>query len=179
MILLDLHEYLIGPAICPTKPHPVTGDTIPVTLGHEFSGIVEGVGTGVVNFKVGDRVVLEPIIFDGTCAACRVGHLNCCARNGFVGLSGFGGGFAEYVVLDQAFWQHLPDGVSLKTGGEFRVQGIHSITRDLFCIRKHYPQKHIWSSKHLCSVIRDYLFERPTPSISHPCCKSHLFMGCH
>jgi threonine dehydrogenase-like Zn-dependent dehydrogenase len=116
--LIDLHEYLIGPALTPTKPHGVTGETIPLTLGHEFSGTVEQVGAGVVDFKVGDRVVLEPIIFDGTCAACRVGHLNCCARNGFVGLSGYGGGFAEKIVLDHKYFQHLPDGVSLKTGGK-------------------------------------------------------------
>lgn len=31
-----------------------------LTLGHEFSGIVERVGAGVTQFEAGDRVVADP-----------------------------------------------------------------------------------------------------------------------
>jgi threonine dehydrogenase-like Zn-dependent dehydrogenase len=84
---------------------------------HEFTGTVDAVGEGVTAYKVGDRVVIEPIIYDGTCGACTSGFPSCCVKNGFIGISGFGGGFAEYAVLDQSFLTHLPDSVSLKTGG--------------------------------------------------------------
>lgn len=58
----DLHEYLGGPIFIPVdKPHPLTNETAPVTMGHEFSGEVVEVGEGVENYKVGDRVVVEPI----------------------------------------------------------------------------------------------------------------------
>ena len=35
-----------------------------------------------------DRVVVQPIIYDGTCGSCEEGLVNCCDNNGFVGLSG-------------------------------------------------------------------------------------------
>ena len=72
----------------PTTPHPITNEKIPLTLGHEFSGVVEEVGEGVHDIKVGAKVTIQPIIYDGTCGACRAGYINCCDNNGFVGLSG-------------------------------------------------------------------------------------------
>ena len=72
----------------PTTPHPITNEKIPLTLGHEFSGVVEEVGEGVHDIKVGAKVTIQPIIYDGTCGACREGIINCCDNNGWVGLSG-------------------------------------------------------------------------------------------
>lgn len=114
----DLHEFLGGPSICPTTPHPITGESVPLTFGHEFSGTIEELGEGVSGkFKPGDRVCVQPIIYCGDCGACKDGgesrvwytmrtisdfdsaH-NCCYSNGFVGLSGWGGGLAEHLVSD-------------------------------------------------------------------------------
>jgi threonine dehydrogenase-like Zn-dependent dehydrogenase len=51
--------------------------------------MIEEVGEGVSDsFSVGDRVVVQPIIYDGTCGSCEEGLVNCCDNNGFVGLSG-------------------------------------------------------------------------------------------
>jgi threonine dehydrogenase-like Zn-dependent dehydrogenase len=89
LILIDLHEYLGGASLIPSAhPHPITGEKVPLTLGHEFSGTVVEVGEGVKDHKVGDRVCVQPIIFDGTCGACKEGYINCCYSNGFIGLSG-------------------------------------------------------------------------------------------
>jgi threonine dehydrogenase-like Zn-dependent dehydrogenase len=114
----DLHEYDMGPTFCPKTPHPVTNETVPITLGHELSAVVEEVGEGVTRFKPGDRVVLEPIISDGTCGACEDGHINCCSANGFVGISGYGGGFSEHMVLDEKYLWPLSPGISLEVGGK-------------------------------------------------------------
>lgn len=65
----------------------MTGATIPVTLGHEFSGTVEAVGAGVTRLKVGDRVAIQPNLYDGSCAPCRVGRVNSCRNLGFIGYS--------------------------------------------------------------------------------------------
>ena len=103
----DLHEYLEGPIFAPTAeaPHPLTGESLPITLGHEFAGVVAEVGEGVSRVRPGDRVVVEPYIVCGRCDACRTGRYNVCRSLGFVGLSGYGGGFSQYVVAEER-WIH-------------------------------------------------------------------------
>ena len=103
----DLHEYLEGPIFAPTAeaPHPLTGESVPITLGHEFAGVVAEVGEGVSRVGVGDKVVVEPYIICGRCDACRTGRYNVCQTLGFVGLSGYGGGFSQYVVAEER-WIH-------------------------------------------------------------------------
>lgn len=125
--MADLHEYAIGPKLCPIKPHPITKEQIPVIIGHELSGIVEEVDPSVTKYKPGDRVVVEPIIYDGTCGACKSGYLNCCYSGGFVGISGYGGGFAEHLVLDEKYLSPLPDGVSLQVGGKYTRCGVYGL----------------------------------------------------
>lgn len=100
----DLHEYADGPLFCPPagSPHALTGEQMPIVLGHEFAGVVADAGGGVDSVVVGDRVVVEPYLTCGTCSRCRSGRYNVCDTLGFVGLSGGGGGFSEFVVADAA-----------------------------------------------------------------------------
>ncbi|KAF2089911.1 sorbitol dehydrogenase [Saccharata proteae CBS 121410] len=126
----DLHEYIGGASLCPTTPHPITGETVPLTFGHEFSGVVEEVGEGVTGYKAGDRCCVQPIIYDGTCGACQEGLINCCYSNGFIGLSGWGGGLAEYITVPQSTLYHLPSNVSLEVGAliEPLAVGWHAVS---------------------------------------------------
>lgn len=98
----DLHEYLEGPIFVPPagSPHPLTGETAPIVMGHEFAGRITEVGPGVVGLHEGDPVAVEPYHTCGECPPCRAGHYNVCQKLGFIGLSGGGGGFSEYVVVD-------------------------------------------------------------------------------
>lgn len=106
----DLHEYLAGPIFIPVDhPHPVTGETAPVIMGHEFSGEVVEVGSEVTNLKPGDRVVVEPMDVCGKCPACLSGHYNLCTSLGFHGLAGGGGGFSEYTTFPARFVHKIPD----------------------------------------------------------------------
>jgi (R,R)-butanediol dehydrogenase / meso-butanediol dehydrogenase / diacetyl reductase len=113
----DLHEFLDGPIFAPTpaNPHPLTGGGVPITLGHEFSGVVAELGPGVTGLSEGDRVVVEPYDVCGECTACRDGRYNICRKLGFIGLDGDQGGFAERMVVDQR-WVHSIDGLTPEQG---------------------------------------------------------------
>jgi len=83
----DVHEYTRGPTLIPTGAHPLTAQTLPVTLGHETSGIIDAIGPDVEGHSVGDCVAIQPILSDGDCDACEQGKPNCCLNQGFYGLS--------------------------------------------------------------------------------------------
>ena len=86
--------------ICGTDRHLFKGEfpcTPPVTLGHEFSGIVVGRGSGV-DIAEGVRVVCDPNDWCGRCDACLRGRVNLCQRNVATGIHR-DGGFAEYAVF--------------------------------------------------------------------------------
>jgi len=113
----DLHEYVAGPIFVPVDaPHPVSKDIAPIVMGHEFSGTVVEVGEGVTKVKVGDQVVVEPILACGKCPACLQGKYNICKDLGFHGLSGGGGGFSEFTVVDERWVHKMPEGLSLEQG---------------------------------------------------------------
>ncbi|KAJ0414912.1 chaperonin 10-like protein [Aspergillus carlsbadensis] len=112
----DLHEYLAGPIVIPTKPHALTGSQLPVTLGHEFSGTIEEVGSGVSGLKVGDRVAVRPNLSDGDCPSCVFGRPNCCRNLGFIGFSSNAGGLSDHVAVPAKHAILLPEGFPLDLG---------------------------------------------------------------
>lgn len=113
----DLHEYIAGPIFIPSEtPHPVSGEVAPITMGHEFSGVVVEVGDNVSHVAIGDNVVVEPILACGTCVACLHGKYNLCNSLGFQGLAGGGGGFAPFVTAAGNRVHKMPEGLSLEQG---------------------------------------------------------------
>jgi len=86
----DLKMYLRG--------HPYVKP--PIIIGHEFSGVVEEVGEGVLTFKPGDRIVSVNSAPCGTCAYCKLGRFNLCERLDelIIGFS-IDGAYAEYVKV--------------------------------------------------------------------------------
>lgn len=114
----DLHIYTnFESGIIPTEPHPMTGGKAPLVIGHEFSGIIEEVGADVNDYKIGDRVCIEPTYYCGTCRECRKGHYHICrtSNSALVG-NATDGGFAEYCVTEADKLHLLPDNVSLEEG---------------------------------------------------------------
>lgn len=101
----DLHEYDDGPMFCPAPghTHPLTGEKLPVVLGHEIAGVVAEVGEGVTKVKVGDRVAVEPYVVCNECEFCKAGRYNLCVKGAFLGLSAGSGGFSEYCVQEERF----------------------------------------------------------------------------
>ena len=72
--------------ICGTDLHIMKGDLPAVTegriLGHEGVGIVDQIGSGVSNFKVGDHVLISCISSCGKCANCKKGMYSHCENDG-------------------------------------------------------------------------------------------------
>jgi (R,R)-butanediol dehydrogenase / meso-butanediol dehydrogenase / diacetyl reductase len=132
----DLHEYQAGPIFIPPagKPHPLTGETLPVTMGHEFAGKVAAVGQGVTGFQTGEKVTVEPIIACGECRECRQGNYNLCRMMGFIGLSGMGGGFAEFAVVPEQWVHRLPDPLTTEDGAlvEPLAVALHAVRKARF-----------------------------------------------
>lgn len=125
----DLHEYRLGPQITPAESHPKTGQQTPITLGHEFSGMVSEVGTDVSRIAVGDRVTVEPNIPCGDCLYCEDGKYNLCKNAVAVGFHTGAGGFAENAIVPEQQVHVLPDEVSQEEGAlvEPLAVGLHAV----------------------------------------------------
>jgi len=118
MGLLEPNEVLVknySCGICGTDVHIYHGEegsaavTPPVVLGHEFSGIVEAVGSAVTDLQSGDHVTIDPNIYCGKCMPCRMGKKQNCENLFAIGVNR-NGGFAEYSIC--------PDTQCLKVNNE-------------------------------------------------------------
>ena len=67
-------------------------------MGHELSGVVADTGKGVQKFAPGEKVVVDPIIWCGKCAACKKGHYPACTSLKLIGID-LDGAFAEYISV--------------------------------------------------------------------------------
>ena len=92
--------------ICGTDLHILKGDVPTVTpgriLGHEGVGIVEEVGSGVKNFRKGDRVLISCITSCGSCANCKRQLYSHCSDGGWILGHLIDGTQAEYVRIPHA-----------------------------------------------------------------------------
>jgi 2-desacetyl-2-hydroxyethyl bacteriochlorophyllide A dehydrogenase len=110
--------------ICGTDLEILHGDTslaknglihYPVRIGHEWSGIVEEVGSEVTDFKPGDRVISDTGSSCGQCEACLSGHFKSCRNLISLGTveTHKEGAFAEYMLMHHWHMHHVPDSIGL------------------------------------------------------------------
>ena len=105
--------------------------TVPTVLSHEILGEIVTLPEGYAGpFKVGQRVLMNPIISCGECAACKAGLTHVCENLKLLGIH-VDGGFAEYtkVGVDKlvALDEDIPDDVAI-LGEPFAV-GYHVMQR--------------------------------------------------
>jgi carbon storage regulator CsrA len=92
--------------ICGTDLHILKGDLPTVTsgriLGHEGVGIIEELGTNVLSFHKGDKVLISCITSCGRCSFCRKGMYSQCRTGGWILGNRIDGTQAEYVRIPYA-----------------------------------------------------------------------------
>ena len=94
--------------------HPYT--SYPVTQGHEVSGEIAALGSGVdEKFKVGQAVTFEPQVFCGKCYCCTHGKYNLCENLKVMGFQTTGAA-SEFFAVDQSKVDLLPEGMSYDEG---------------------------------------------------------------
>ena len=122
-------------SICGTDQHILKGEMhprtkLPFTPGHEFSGRVEETGKLVKNWKKGDHVAVDPIMWCGQCRACKIGHYPACTCLKLLGVD-MDGGFAEYVAADETMLYKVPQSISDRDSALVEVYsiGFHACRR--------------------------------------------------
>jgi len=108
--------------------HPAT--FYPVVQGHEYSAIVEAVGSGVVVCSPGDAVTARPQLVCGECNPCKRGQYNVCEHLRVQAFQADGAAQDLFVVDDDRVVK-LPEGMSLDYGAmvEPSAVGAHSTAR--------------------------------------------------
>jgi (R,R)-butanediol dehydrogenase/meso-butanediol dehydrogenase/diacetyl reductase len=110
----DVGEYVHDPQFFPIENrHPHSGFLGPTIPGHEFSGIVAEVGSGVEGFAIGNLIASGAGVSCGICWPCRRGATNMCESYWTVGLHAHGA-MAERVVVPASCCLNVSnDGISL------------------------------------------------------------------
>ena len=105
---------------------------MPIVIGHEFSGVVEGIGRNADMSWLGKRVGLYPLIPCGRCNQCNKGRFEMCRDYDYLG-SRRNGGFAEYVAVPASNLINIPDGISFEEAAmlEPMAVAVHAMRRGI------------------------------------------------
>ena len=121
--------------ICGSDQHVFLGEfhprsPIPFIPGHEFAGTVVETGPDTINYKIGDRAAIDPIIWCGKCPACKIHHYPACTSLKLVGID-LDGGFSEYMKVPETMLYRITPGISDKHAAlvEILSIGFHASNR--------------------------------------------------
>jgi len=108
--------------ICGTD-YKIYSGAIPVSyprvMGHEMTGeVVDAGGAGAV--KAGERVIVDPQLYCGTCFHCSIGQTHLCPKGMLIGRD-INGGFAEFVAAPASHVFRLPDSIDARTAPLIQV----------------------------------------------------------
>ena len=104
---------VITSGVCHTELDEIEGrtppPTLPVILGHQVVGRVDGFGSGASRFQTGDRVGVAWIFSAcGHCHHCQAGNENLCPEFRATGRD-TNGGYAEFLTVPEAFAFPIPE----------------------------------------------------------------------
>jgi threonine dehydrogenase-like Zn-dependent dehydrogenase len=121
--------------ICGSDQHVWLGEfhprnPLPLIQGHEFAGTIVETGPEVKDFRTGDRVAVDPIMWCGKCPACLRHHYPACTSLKLVGID-LDGGFSEYMKVPETMLYRVTDNISDKHAALVEVLsiGFHACKR--------------------------------------------------
>ncbi len=116
----DVLIRVLKASICGTDVHIYNWDAwaqktipVPMTIGHEFVGVIDRVGDHVKGFAPGDLVAVEGHITCGHCRNCLAGRRHLCPNTKGVGVNR-PGAWAEYVAIPQSNLWHADPAIPLE-----------------------------------------------------------------
>jgi len=95
----------------------------PLIPGHEMAGEVVSVGAGLQTrpaIDIGERVVIDPETYCGSCFHCRIGQTHLCPNGTLIGRD-VNGGFAEYLMVPASQVFRLPETIDDRTAPMIQV----------------------------------------------------------
>ncbi|ASR34428.1 alcohol dehydrogenase [Prauserella marina] len=122
--------------ICHSDIHQVQEDwgtaIFPMVPGHEIAGVVAEVGSGVTEYRVGDRVGVGCMVDScGECENCRADQEQFCVKGNIQTYNGVGfdgentyGGYSRQIVVKDAFVCRIPEGIELDVAAPLLCAGI-------------------------------------------------------
>lgn len=131
----DILVRIRAAGICHSDAHYREGRSamgmMPITLGHEVSGIVEKIGAQVTNVSVGDRVCLHYNLTCGDCYYCSAGNEQFCETVRMLGHH-VDGGYAEYIAIPARNAIPLPEEIPFEAGATLMcasATALHALTK--------------------------------------------------
>lgn len=102
--------------VCGSDVHAYAGKSpnvsYPLVIGHETAGIVTEVEEGnPYGIRKGDRVVLDPYLYCGSCYPCSQGRTNCCESLKVLGVQ-IGGSMSGYFTHPLSHMVKVPDSMT-------------------------------------------------------------------
>jgi alcohol dehydrogenase, propanol-preferring len=139
----QLRIRVLACAVCRTDLHifdaELPNPKLPLILGHEIIGRVDLLGTGVTEFRIGDRVGVPWLGWTcGECRFCCSGRENLCERARFTGYT-IDGGYAELTVADARFCFPVSDSHDDVSAAPLLCAGLIGFR----CLRKAGDARHI------------------------------------
>jgi len=95
--------------------HPYV--SYPLVMGHEYAGEIAGLGEGVKDLTIGQRVAVIPHLTCGKCQECLTGTFNFCEELKCTGAEA-DGAHCEYIVMSAVMAIPIPDSLSLNDAAQ-------------------------------------------------------------
>ncbi len=96
----------------------IPGVPLPMIMGSDGAGTIEKTGSGVSGFAIGDRVLIQPLTYCGTCRWCKKGMENYCDSWGIFG-ENQDGTQCEYMAIDSDHLRLIPEEMSFPEAAAF------------------------------------------------------------